>query len=120
MGRTLTIVDPAEGPRSRMADKTEVVEFDPGSAQADFGRTLDPQNIADRCGLEADEQVALWKPAISRQPEATGRNGLKDQLESPVDDGQFIAFHPPFEDCLCVGAPEDRDGAPSDFQGDDQ
>jgi hypothetical protein len=37
-----------------------------------------------------------------------------------ADDGQFIAFRPAFENCLRVGAPEDRHRSVSDDQGDGQ
>ena len=51
--------------------------------------------------------------AIGREPNAAGVDVLKDQLESPLNDGQFVALHPALERALRISAPEYRERAPS-------
>lgn len=100
--------------------KADRVEFAPLSVAPDFDIAFDADDEVDLPFSEQSEQIVIREAAIRRQPQASGFDASKDQLESPLDDGQFITFHSAFEHALRVSLPKDRQRASPDDQRNDE
>lgn len=112
VGRALTIVYPAKGAVFAVPDKLQLVQLAPGATPVDFGAAFDADDKLQVQRGEERKEVAISKAAIRRDAQARRGEDLPDQMKRSFDDGQFLAFHPSFEDALRRGAPKERDGTP--------